>query len=188
MLNLAAVPWTWLRQVHRARVVLVEEPGSCRGVEADAAVTRCPGAALAVLTADCAPVVLASREGVLGVAHAGWRGLLAGVVEATVAAMRALGAGDVSAALGPCVRPHAYPFSAPDLEMLEDRFGPGVAARDEGGHAALDLPAAVRAALDEAGAALVADSGVCTHCSAEHWSWRARADRGRQATVAWRPA
>ena len=85
------LPWTWLRQVHGAEVVRVAGPGDAAGATADAAVTAAPGCALAVLTADCAPVALASAEGVIGVAHAGWRGVAAGVLEATVAEMRDAG-------------------------------------------------------------------------------------------------
>ena len=185
---LADVPWTWLRQVHGAGVVVVTGPGRCRGQEGDAAVTACAGTGLAVLTADCAPVALSSPEGVVGVVHAGWRGLMAGVVEAAVNAMERLGATRVFAALGPVVRSHAYPFSPADLARVVSRFGPGVEARDIEGQPALDLPAAVAAALEEAGASLVADAGTCTHCSPDHWSWRARTDRGRQAAVVWQPA
>lgn len=184
---LADVPWTWLRQVHGADVVVVMAPGEGRAQPADGAVTNCPGAALAVLTADCAPVALSSPEGVVGVAHAGWRGLMAGVVGATVAAMKGLGAGEVFAALGPCVHPHAYRFSPGDLERVVQRFGPGVATEDDDGYPALDLPAAVAAALGDAGAALVADAKTCTHCSPDHWSWRARGDMARQAMVVWMP-
>jgi hypothetical protein len=182
------MPWTWLHQVHGARVVVVERPGDCRGEEADAAVTTVPGAALAVLTADCAPVGLSSPEGVVAVAHAGWRGLMAGVLEAAIAAMRALGACEVQAALGPCIHPHAYRFSPTDLEFVVNRFGPAVQAVDCQGYPALDLPAAVRAALERSGASLAADAGTCTHCSGAHWSWRARRETSRQATIAFRPA
>jgi len=185
--QLAQVPWTWLRQVHGAQVLVVSRPAEGRGSAADAAVTTCAGAGLAVLTADCAPIALSSPNGVVGIAHAGWRGLLAGVVEATVAAMRGLGAGSVFAALGACIRPHAYAFSPGDLDLVAARFGCAVRGQDEEGRPALDLPAAVKVALGEAGAELVADAGICTHCSVEHWSWRARRDRARQATVAWRP-
>lgn len=184
---LADAPWTWLHQVHGKRVVVVDRPGACRSEEADAAVTACAGAALVVRTADCAPVGLASPEGVVGVAHAGWRGLMAGVVEEAVAAMRSLGAGDVVAALGPCIAAHAYRFSKADLEQVAARYGDGVVAVDEAGYPALDLTETVRAALGVADAALVADAGVCTHCSVDHWSWRAKRDRRRQATVVWRP-
>jgi YfiH family protein len=178
-------PWTWLRQVHGAGVVHVTYPGDGAGAAADAAVSRAPGAALAVLTADCAPVALVSAEGVIGLAHAGWRGLLAGVIEATVDAMRALGATDVGAALGPCIHPECYPFGVAELDRVAERLGPGVRATSRDGAPALDLPRAVRAGLDRAGAELVADAGVCTSCSPAHWSWRARRDRQRQATVVW---
>jgi copper oxidase (laccase) domain-containing protein len=185
---LADVPWTWLRQVHGSSVVVVQRPGANRGQEADAAVTCCPDAAMVVLTADCAPVGLSSPQGVAGVLHAGWRGLMAGVVGATVAAMRALGASDVYAGLGPCIWPHAYRFSEGDLATVVSAFGPTVRSVDAGGYPALDLPVAVAVALDRAGAALVTKAGICTHCSSDHWSWRARGDSGRQATVVWRPA
>ena len=81
-----------IRQVHGGRVVVVEDPaaaGARAGTEADALVTAAPGVALAVHTADCAPVALVSPEGVLGVAHAGWKGLEAGVIPAVAAAMPA---------------------------------------------------------------------------------------------------
>jgi YfiH family protein len=179
-------PWTWLRQVHGCRVVRVAQPGDGVGAEADAAVSRAPGVALAVLTADCAPVALVSAEGVIGVAHAGWRGLLAGVVEAAVDAMRDLGASGVGAALGPCIHPECYPFGVADLDRVAARLGPGVRASTRDGRPALDLPAAVLASLDRAGAELVADAGVCTACSPDHWSWRAGRATERQATVVWR--
>ncbi len=185
---LADAPWTWLRQVHGNRVVVVDRPGACRGEEADAAVTACTGAALVVRTADCAPVGLASPEGIVAAVHAGWRGLMSGIVEESVIAMRSLGATSVTAALGPCIAAHAYRFSRPDLELVAARYGPRVVAMDEAGYPALDLAETVRAALGWAGAALVTDALVCTHCSADHWSWRANKDTGRQATVVWVPA
>jgi copper oxidase (laccase) domain-containing protein len=101
--------------------------------------------------------------------------------------MRSLGASEVSAALGPCIAPHAYRFSAPDLEPVAERFGPGVVALDSDGFPALDLAEAVRAALGRAGATLVGDAQVCTHCSPDHWSWRANGDKARQASVVWVP-
>jgi polyphenol oxidase len=184
---LADAPWTWLHQVHGDRVVVVDRPGACTAEEADAAVTACAGAALVVRTADCAPVGLGSPEGVVAAVHAGWRGLLAGVVERAVVVMRSLGATEVTAALGPCIAPHAYQFSRPDLERMAARYGKRVVAADDAGHPALDMTETVRAALARADAVLVADARVCTHCSPEHWSWRANRDSGRQATVVWVP-
>jgi len=181
-----ALPWTWLRQVHGARVVRVELPGQGAGAEADAAVTTESGVALAVLTADCAPIALASPEGVIGVAHAGWRGLLAGVVEETVTVMRQLGATRVVAARGPCIHAECYEFGADDLDLIAARLGDGVRGRSRGGETALDLPAAVDAALRQCDAELVATVDSCTACSSEYWSWRARQDRHRQASVVWR--
>ena len=180
-------PWSWLRQVHGARVVTVAGPGDRAGDEADAAVSAHPGAALCVLTADCAPLALASPEGVIGVAHAGWRGLATGVVEGTVRAMRALGAGEIDVALGPCIHPECYEFSAADLDTVAGLLGDGVRGRTATGAPALDVPAAVRAAVSAAGARLVHDAGVCTACSGQHWSHRARGELERQAVVVWLP-
>jgi polyphenol oxidase len=180
------VPWTVLQQVHGARVVVVEEPGGESGSPADAAITRASGAALAVLTADCAPVALGSPEGVAGVVHAGWRGLRAGVVESTVTAMRRLGATRVEAVIGPCIHPCCYPFSEDDLVAFASRLGQKVRSHDSEGKPALDVPAAVRSALHAAGAEVVGDADICTGCSAEHWSWRKRGSDHRQATVVWR--
>jgi copper oxidase (laccase) domain-containing protein len=181
------LPWTLLRQVHGARVVVVDSPGAGDGEAADAAVSDVAGAALAVLTADCAPLALSSPEGVFGVAHAGWRGLRAGVVEAAVQAMRRLGATRVEAVLGPCIHPCCYAFGAAELVGLESRLGATVRAADREGRPALDVPAAVRSALHLAGASLVGQSGICTSCAGGYWSWRRSATSRRQATVAWRP-
>lgn len=180
-------PWSWLTQVHGAEVTVVTSPGGSAGQPADAAVSAVPGVALAVVTADCAPVAFASPEGVIGVAHAGWRGLTAGVIEETVAALRSLGAGSVQAALGPCIHAECYAFGAADLDALADRLGPEVRGETADGAPALDVPRAVRSALARSGAQLVVDADVCTSCSSAHWSWRARQDRQRQATVVWQP-
>jgi YfiH family protein len=179
-------PWTELRQVHGADVVSVAGPQDGRGSSADAAVSASGDVALAVLTADCAPVALASPEGVLGVAHAGWRGLLAGVVDATVAAMRAMGATRLEAALGPCIHPECYEFGAEDLDRVVAAVGPDARGVDRLGRPALDLPAGVRSALRRAGATLVADAAECTVCSGRYWTWRGQRDQARQALVVWR--
>lgn len=180
-------PWSWLRQVHGDRVVTVAAPGDHAGAEADGAVSAHPGAALCVLIADCAPLALASPEGVIGVAHAGWRGLVEGVVGQTVAAMRRLGAGDIDVALGPCIHAECYEFSPADLDTVASRLGDGVRGRTSTGAPALDVPAAVAAAVSSAGARLVHDEGLCTACSAQHWSHRARGELERQAVVVWLP-
>lgn len=180
------VPWTVLRQVHGARVVTVDQPGAASGEPADAAVTRCGGAALAVLTADCAPIALASPEGILGVAHAGWKGLRAGVVEATVQSMRRMGATRIEAVVGPCIHPCCYTFGDEELAGIESRLGRHLRSTDREGRPALDLPAGVRSALHASGAVLVGEAGICTGCSDGLWSWRTGRTARRQATVAWR--
>ena len=179
------LPWSWVRQVHGDEVVRVEEPGGGAGTTADAAVTDQSGCALAVLTADCAPVALVGSEGSVGVVHAGWAGLLAGVVAAGVKELRALGASDIAAVLGPCIHAECYEFGLDDLVDVTDRFGPSVAARTAAGSPALDLPAAVKVALAEQDVHQVDDVGLCTACSSEHYSWRARRETERQAAVVW---
>jgi len=176
-------PWSWVRQVHGAIVRVVSVAGGVQGVTGDALVTATPDVAIAVFTADCAPIALASPEGVVAVAHAGWRGLDAGIVETTVDAMRRMGATRIDATLGPCIRPECYEFGDDDLDRLAARLGPSVRARTAGGRPAFDLPAAVSVALERAGAALVADRGDCTACSEEWFSHRARGEDERQATV-----
>lgn len=179
-----ARPWTWLRQVHEARVVVVDEPGGGSGEQADAAVTRTPGTALAIFTADCAPVALASDDGVIGAAHAGWRGLHEHVLAHTVEAMRALGAaGRIRAALGPCIHAECYEFGEAELGL----FDPAVRAATAEGRPALDVPAEVKRQLDELGVDLAYVDGACTACSDGHFSYRARKETARQAMVVWAP-
>lgn len=182
------LPWTWLRQVHGADVVRVNGPGDAAGARADAAVTAEAGCAVTALTADCAPVALASAEGVIGVAHAGWRGVEAGVIDATVGEMRALGATDIEAVVGPCIHAECYAFGPEDLDRVAARFGEGVRATTTAGDPALDLPAAVHGALVGAGLdpAAIVDVDECTACSPRYFSWRARGEQQRQATVVWR--
>jgi YfiH family protein len=172
--------WWWLRQVHGAAVLDAAGPPPATVRAADAAVTATPGLPLAVLTADCAPLVLAGEDAV-AVVHAGWVGLLAGVVEAAVARLRTRGRGPVRAALGPCIHPDRYAFGAADLARVAAAYGPAAAARTVEGEPALDLPAAVRAALAGAGVTDVHDVGVCTAGSPDHFSYRRDGDTGRQA-------
>ncbi|WBU55577.1 peptidoglycan editing factor PgeF [Paracoccus sediminicola] len=101
-----------VHQVHSADVVTVtasDDLENIRETHADALVTSIPGLALSVLTADCQPVLFADREaGVIGAAHAGWKGALNGVLEATTEAMRAIGAKDICAVIGPTISQRAY--------------------------------------------------------------------------------
>jgi YfiH family protein len=175
-------PWTWLRQVHGAEVVVVDEPAPHAGASADAAITTVPGVVLAVHTADCASLLLQGPGGI-GVVHAGWRGLVAGVIEAAVEALEARGARPRSAVLGPCIRPRCYEFGGAELDLVAERYGDRVRATTAWGTPALDLAAGVVEACHRLDVA-VDDLGTCTACSPHHFSHRARADVGRQALVA----
>jgi hypothetical protein len=190
---IAPTPWTWLRQVHGADVVVVTEPGEHAGAAADAAVSAVDGVTLAVHSADCAPVLLhgtGDAGPVIGAAHAGWRGLQAGVLQRTVEQMRQLGADDVVWRLGPCISSAAYEFGPDDLEQLRATLGDAVVARTATGAPALDLRAGVRAALSSVGAA-PAERDLAVDCTAtdpSYFSWRARRDTGRQAAIIWTAA
>ncbi len=177
---------TWLRQVHGGHVVVVTRPGEHRGAEADGAVTASPGAVLMVRTADCGPVVLTSDR-VVGVAHAGWRGLAAGVVERTLEAMVGLGAqpNAIVARVGPLIRSRCYEFGAQDLAALARTLGEQVRAETAWGAPALDTAAAITTVLHRAGVERVLDSATCTACSPRHFSYRARGEAGRQAALVW---
>ncbi len=182
--GITAASWTWLTQVHGATVVAVDRPGEGAGVEADAAVTSAIGAPLAIQTADCAPVLLAG-EGVVGAAHAGWRGLVAGVLDATVAAMRKRAAGGIRAVVGPHISASVYEFGAADLETLVGHFGSSVATVSATGAPALDVAEAVRIALHRSGVTNLRSVGGCTGSSPRWHSHRVRGDRARQASVIW---
>ena len=110
-------------------------------------------------------------------------GLLAGAV----AALRAAGAARPIAALGPCIHPACYEFGEDDLTLVVERLGESARGLTAEGAPALDLPAAVGAVLDTLGVDLAVDAGVCTACSEDYFSHRARGDVERQATVAWLP-
>jgi YfiH family protein len=98
-----------VHQVHSPNAVFIDAPWSGERPHADALVTTTPGLALSILTADCAPVLLADKQaGVIGAAHAGWKGALAGVLEATVALMRGRGASEIVAVIGPCIHQASY--------------------------------------------------------------------------------
>jgi len=179
-------------QIHSPQVVVAETPWPADGrPRADGIVTRVPGLAVGVSTADCGPVLLADSEArVVGAAHAGWRGALFGVVEATVAAMERLGAARnrLHAGLGPMIRQPNYEVG-PDLM---DRFaaedpdsGGFFIPAQRRGHALFDLGGYVAARLRRAGVMVIEDIGLCTYAdTARFYSYRrathhAEADYGR---------
>jgi YfiH family protein len=146
------------RQVHSAKVRVVEAPWSHDvAPEVDGLVTRIPGIALGILTADCMPILLAdTRAGVIGAAHAGWRGAKTGIVEETVSAMVGLGAREkrIVAVMGPCIRQGSYEVGPEfrdaflaDSAANESFFAP--ARREK--HFLFDLPTYVFRRLDAIG-------------------------------------
>jgi YfiH family protein len=178
-------PWTFVRQVHGSVVHVVNEPTGPLEIKADALVSNSPGVALAVLGADCALVGLASAEGVIGAVHAGWRGLVAGVVEQSAAQMRALGATAITAAVGPFVRKECYPFQEGELEIATRAFGQSVRSRGQFGQGqqdSLDMEVALCRALLRSGIVLTSVLGGCT-CDEGFYSERARHDRERHCLV-----
>ena len=183
----------WLSQVHGRDVVLVDggNADAMRGSppQADAAVTRTPGVVLSVRTADCLPVLVADREGsVVGVAHAGWRGLAAGVLDAAVSALR-VPAQDIAAWIGPGIGPAAFEVGADvrdaycDADALCARH---FAALREGKWLA-DLAGLARHRLTALGVADVAgDPSWCTFTDADRFfSYRRDKRCGRMALAAW---
>ena len=191
----------WLKQVHGVDVVRFELPLPLAGEgwgeggvvdepQADAAVTSTPGTVLAILTADCLPVVFAARDGSeIAAAHAGWRGLADGMLEATVAAMHTPANGIV-AWLGPAAGPDSYEVG----EEVFDAFAS--VSRDVGasaafaptrpGHWKVDLYALARRRLAAVGVTDVHGGGLCTISDpARFFSHRRDQRSGRIATLAW---
>lgn len=187
-------PPHWLRQVHGTEVLRFDAPPTASGVTAeptaDAAVTSVPGVVLAILTADCLPVVFAARDGSeVAAAHAGWRGLADGVLEATVAAMRTPPS-QVQAWLGPAAGPALYEIGQDvfDAFVGRDPMAEAAFVATRPGHWKVDLPALARLRLQRAGLSVDAISGG-RHCTLadpqRFYSHRRDRRTGRLATLAW---
>jgi len=165
------------RQVHGCAVARVGEGGRAEPHEADAIVSTDPARAVAVLTADCLPILLCSRSGeAVAAVHAGWRGLAAGVVRAGVEALRAAAGGaPLQAAIGPHIGRCCYEVDEPVLARLRPRFAADLAAAllpTRPGHGRLDLGALARAELARAGIppdAVGSAAIECTHCDPERF-------------------
>ncbi len=176
----------WLEQVHGTRVLDLdtEPPG-----RADGAVTSSAGRVCAVLTADCVPVLLAARDGSrVGVAHAGWRGLAAGVLAAAVERMRRPPA-QIQAWLGPAIGPTRYEVDARvrDAFVGDDPAGQACFAPTRLGHWNADLYGLARTSLARAGVEAVFGGNFCTFTASERFfSHRREAPCGRMATLIWR--
>jgi YfiH family protein len=173
-------------QIHSADVVTADGPWTPETrPRADAIVTRTRGLAIGATTADCGPVLFADAQaGVIGAAHAGWRGALHGVLEATIDAMESCGAdrGRLVVALGPMIRQPNYEVGAEFVARFEAAdAGNGLffAATARAGHALFDLPGYIAARLRGCGIAHIEDVGRCTYAEPqEFFSYRASTHRG----------
>ncbi len=183
----------WIAQVHGAAVVdaSLVRPGAPVQT-GDASIATGAGIVCAILTADCLPVLFADLDGkVVGAAHAGWRGLAGGVLGATVAAMRAAGAGEITAWLGPAIGPDAFEVGGDVRDAFEAAL-PGVAAdafRDypgrEGKYLA-DIYLLARRMLARDGVTRVHGGERCTFSEAtQFYSYRRDRVTGRQASLIW---
>lgn len=181
----------WLDQVHGRDVIDVAAPAlptNGHRPRADASVTRTPGVVLAIQVADCLPVLFSSRDGrVIGAAHAGWRGLAAGVLEATVAAM-AVPAGQLVAWLGPSIGPAHFEVGDEVREaFLASQSGAESAfVLNPRGRWQCDLPALARARLSALGLSQVDGGGWCTAADPVRFFSHRRDQRtGRMAALIW---
>lgn len=174
-----------VHQVHSPDVLVVEGPWPGDRPRADGMVTRTPGVALAVLTADCGPVLFADADaGVIGACHSGWKGAFTGVLEAVVDQMERLGARRerIVAALGPTISGAAYEVGPEFVTRFADEdaahgrfFGPS----PREGHAFFDLPAFIGERLRRAGIGGFEDLALCTYADAERfYSYRRTTHRG----------
>ncbi len=186
--RLPAAP-VWLEQVHGTRVLRVDGPvsGSPR---ADAAISERAGVVCAVMTADCAPVLICDRRGrEVAAVHAGWRGCLGGVLESAVQAFGAP-ASELLAWIGPCIGPQAFEVG-PELRaafLAVDAGSDAAFVRSAApGRWLADLPALVRRRLRAAGVSAISASGLCTFSDARRcFSYRRDGRCGRMATLIWR--
>lgn len=178
-------PPRWLRQVHGTTIAV--EPGEGEP-EADASVTRTPGTVLAILTADCLPVVFVADDGSeIAAAHAGWRGLVAGVLENTVAAMETPPR-DIVAWLAPAAGPQAYEIGEDVFAafVMRDPRAETAFVATRPGHWRVDLYALAKQRLADVGVSDVYGGGLCTISDpARFFSHRRDRNTGRMATLAW---
>jgi YfiH family protein len=183
-----------VKQVHSARVVVLTDPAAIpERPEADAIVTDLHGVALGILTADCTPILLADVEaGVIGAAHAGWRGAVTGIAEATVTAMVSLGAEPerIVAAIGPTLSEAHYEVGPEWAAALlkQHRDAANRISKPEGGREHFDLPGFVFDHLIEAGVGVVDDLQLCTYAEpkkyfSHRWATHKGIPSGRQLSV-----
>ncbi len=170
-------PVQFMNQVHGSRIVIIESVTD-EAPTADALVTGIAGVTLAVMVADCIPLILTSAEAVAAV-HVGRRGLVNGVAVKTVELMREMGAKKIRATLGPAICGRCYEVSQ-DVHDEVIALHPLATAQTASGTPALDLPKALKGALAAEGISEINDLQICTVESADHFSYRRDGQTGRQ--------
>ena len=165
---------TTVHQIHSADVVTVTGPHKDPLPKADAMVSNQPGLALCILTADCQPVLFAdSTAGVIGAAHAGWKGAMGGILGGVVNAMESLGAKreNITAVVGPCISQHAYEVGQEYFEqfMDDDPENARFFANGENGKYLFDLPMYGVTSLRSAGVGVAEWTGHCTYSDPERF-------------------
>jgi YfiH family protein len=181
----------WLEQVHGAEVVMASESGQSTVLRADASIASAPNAVCAVLTADCLPVLLCDSCGtVVGAAHGGWRGLAAGVLGNTVAAMRKEGAQDIVAWLGPAIGPARFEVGEEVVqafgEINQGLLAAFMLVQAKPGKYLADIYRLARLLLGAIGVDRVSGGGFCTvDDSSRFYSYRRDGVTGRMASLIW---
>jgi YfiH family protein len=171
-------PVQFMNQVHGNRVVVIEEVTDVVPT-ADALVSGIPGITLAVMVADCIPLLLTSKQAIAAV-HVGRRGLVNNVALKTIEVMREMGAQDISAIIGPAICGSCYEVSADIHQEVVSNF-PMADSRTNSGSLALDLPKALNAVLQSAGISIDTSQSACTVEDADLFSYRRDGVTGRQA-------
>jgi YfiH family protein len=173
----------WLTQVHGVSVTEIDSPS--RSLKADAAVSRKAGNICVVGAADCMPLLLSDKSGsVVAAAHAGWRGLSAGVIEAAVRAM-GVPPRHVLAWLGPAIGPRAYEVGE-DVRAAFASYPDAFSAPTRPGHWLLDLYAVARERLGDMGVTQIHGGGFCTYTdAARFYSYRRDGTKARMAALIW---
>ncbi|MDF3036859.1 MAG: hypothetical protein K0S28_2133 [Paucimonas sp.] len=181
---------TWLTQVHGTTVITASASHLKAAPEADASIAATPGAVCAIMTADCLPVLLADCEGkVVGAAHAGWRGLAAGVLESAVGAMRDVGVGEITAWLGPAIGPSQFEVGSDVVQAFTacdaSSKAAFVACVGREGKFYADIYQLARRRLAKLGVTKVHGGQWCTVADPRFYSFRRDKVTGRMASLIW---
>ena len=179
--------WSYLTQVHGVQVLEVTGEHGVHGEHGDALVTAHEKSVLTVRVADCVPISLISEGGAIAIVHAGWRGLLKGVLEETSNKLNAIKSGKQTAVIGPHIGPCCYEFGRGELDQFIQKFGKSAEASTKMSSNSLNLSAVVERICDEKGIEIIRKDSSCTSCLADtrYWSFRFNSTELRQCLFTW---